>query len=83
MHKRFFTKRFLFSMLGLALASVLLATGKLSGENWVYALAVVIAGHHAEDIVKAYRSADKTTPDSVSTVTVDEGDGHISAQEKS
>lgn len=43
------------SAVGFATATVLLYTGKLTGECWVYALAVVIAGHHAEDIVKAMR----------------------------
>lgn len=37
------------------IASAALWNGKLDGENWVFALAVIIAGHHAEDIVKAWR----------------------------
>lgn len=44
-----------FSVLGLGLATGLVYTGKLGGEQWVYALAIVIAGHHAEDIIKAWK----------------------------
>ena len=50
---KFATKRFVFSAAGLALATFLCWEGKLDGAAWVYALAVIIAGHHAEDIVKA------------------------------
>jgi hypothetical protein len=48
-------QRFLWSAAGLAIASVALWHGKMDGENWVFALAVVLAGHHAEDLVKAWR----------------------------
>lgn len=53
--RRFTTKRFLFSLIGLALSTGLCYYGKLGGEQWVYALAIVLAGHHAEDLVRAYR----------------------------
>ena len=59
---KFVTKRFLFSATGFATATVLLCVGKLSGECWVYAMAVCIAGHHAEDIVKAVRDGRGNTP---------------------
>lgn len=52
---RFATKRFVMSAVGFVTATALLCTGKLTDVCWVYALAVVIAGHHAEDIVKAMR----------------------------
>jgi hypothetical protein len=42
-------------VIGLALATAALWTGKISGENWVYVLVIVISGHHAEDLIKAYR----------------------------
>lgn len=42
-------------MIGLTVATTALWHGKLDGENWVFALAVVLAGHNAEDIVKAAR----------------------------
>ena len=57
---RFLTKRFVMSAFGFATATVLLCAGKLTSECWVYALAIVIAGHHAEDIVKAMKSHDST-----------------------
>jgi FtsH-binding integral membrane protein len=53
--KGFFTKRMLFSLIGLTVASVALFTGKMADHVWVYSLAVVIAGHHAVDIVKAWK----------------------------
>lgn len=36
-------------------SSVALFTGKMPPDTWVFALAVIIAGHNAEEIVKAYR----------------------------
>ena len=53
---RFLTKRFVLSTAGLAIASVALWQKHLVGEEWVYALAVVIAGHHAEDIIGKLKS---------------------------
>jgi hypothetical protein len=53
--RRFTTKRFLFSAVGLGLATYLCLAGKLSGQEWVYALLSIIAGHHAEDIVARWR----------------------------
>lgn len=55
--RRFTTKRFFFSAVGLGLATWLCYGGKISGEQWVYALFGIIAGHHAEDIVRAWREA--------------------------
>ena len=37
-------------------SSVALFSGKMPPEVWVYSLAVILAGHNAEDIVKAFRS---------------------------
>lgn len=53
--RRFLTKRFIFSAAGLALATLELEHGKLSGTEWVYALAIIIAGHHAPDLIAAWR----------------------------
>jgi hypothetical protein len=54
--KKFFTKRFLFSLLGLGLATWLQDSGHLGdGTAWVYALAIIIAGHHSVDIIRAWR----------------------------
>jgi hypothetical protein len=53
--KPFFTKRVLLSILGLVVATGLVCAGKISGGEWVYALAVVVAGHHAADIVSAWK----------------------------
>ena len=55
MFSKFRTKRFIFSAVGLALATWLCYEAKLGGEQWVYALAIIIAGHHMEDLVKAWR----------------------------
>ena len=57
--KKFLTKRFLFSAAGLGLATFLTLHGTLSGMEWVYALFGVIAGHHAEDIIRAWKGGDK------------------------
>ena len=51
----FITKRFVLSLIGLGLSSLLCYQGKLPGDAWVYALAVILAGHHAVDLVKAWR----------------------------
>jgi hypothetical protein len=53
--KRFFSKRVFLSLLGLGTATGLVIAGKIGGSEWVYALAVVIAGHHASDIVSAWK----------------------------
>ena len=42
-------------MIAFTTASVALWNGKLGGAEWVYAVAVILAGHHAADIIKAYR----------------------------
>gem|GEM_PF-6662376 len=42
-------------MISLTIATALLVFGKINGENWVYALAVVLTGHNAEGVVNAYR----------------------------
>lgn len=56
---KFFTKRFLFGLLGLGLATWLQYSHHLGdGTCWVYALAIIIAGHHSVDIIKAWRGTD-------------------------
>lgn len=57
--RRFTTKRFVFSAVGLGLATYLCWNAKIGGQEWVYALAIIIAGHHAEDIIRAWRGGDK------------------------
>lgn len=59
MFERFTTKRFIFSAVGFTTATALLCQGKMDCGCWVYALAIVIAGHHAEDIVRAWRGNPK------------------------
>jgi len=53
--KKYFTKRMLFSVAGLSAATWLCHGGHIDGSAWTYALGVSIFGHHAEDIVKAYK----------------------------
>lgn len=52
---RFLKKRFILSTMGLTVASAALWTGKLDGTNWVYALAVVLTGHNAEDVINKWK----------------------------
>lgn len=56
---KFATKKFLFSASGLGLATLLTYQGHMNGETWVYALAVILAGHHLEDLIRAYRGMPK------------------------
>jgi hypothetical protein len=53
--KRIFTTRKVFSLVGFVIATIELNNGRISGEQWVYVLIIVIAGHHAEDLIKAWR----------------------------
>lgn len=57
--KRWFTKRFVITSVATLIASVAMFRGKMTDSVWVYAMAVFIAGHHAEDLIKAW----KGTPD--------------------
>ena len=50
-----FSRRFVLAVAALATGSTALWYGKLDGTNWVYLVMVVLAGHNAEDIVKAIR----------------------------
>lgn len=59
MFKKFLTKKFLFSAVGLALATFLNLHGTLGGEQWDYALFGIIAGHHLEDLIRAWRGVPK------------------------
>lgn len=54
-NSRLLTTRKLFSLIAFTTASVALWNGKLGGAEWVYAVAVILAGHHAADLIKAYR----------------------------
>ena len=53
---RWFTGRKVITTAGFVTATAMLWTGKMSDQVWVYAMAVFIAGHHAADIVTAFRS---------------------------
>lgn len=46
-------KRFVLGITVITIATTALWQGKLDGTNWVYAMAVVLAGHNAESIVRA------------------------------
>ena len=52
---RWLTKRSVITAVGVAIASVALFKGKMSDGAWVYAMAVFIAGHHAVDLIKAWK----------------------------
>lgn len=54
---RWFTSRKVFTLVGVAVASTALFKGKMSDSVWVYAMAVFLAGHHAIDIIKAWRGS--------------------------
>jgi hypothetical protein len=58
---RWLTSRKVFTLAGIVVASTALFTGKMSAEVWVYAMAVFLAGHHAADLIRAWRGhADST-----------------------
>lgn len=50
----FRTPRFVLCFIGLLLATGLCAAGKITGDAWVYAFGVSVAGH-AEAVVSAIR----------------------------
>ena len=54
-HTRWTTKRMFFSVLGIGTGTVMLYLGKLDGANWVFLALGCIAGHHAEDLIKAWK----------------------------
>ena len=54
---RWLTGRKVITVVGVAIASTALFRGKMSDSVWVYAMAVFIAGHHAADLIKAWRSS--------------------------
>lgn len=53
--RRWFTTRKVLTVVGLVISTTMVYTGKMSDSVWVYSLAVLLAGHHAADLVKAYR----------------------------
>jgi hypothetical protein len=53
--RKLLTKRIILTLLGMALGTAALWGGKLDGGSYVYLVLGCIAGHHAEDIVKAWR----------------------------
>lgn len=54
-HKSWFTTRKILTAVGITIATVALFEGKMSDGVWVYSMAVFIAGHHAADLVKAWK----------------------------
>jgi hypothetical protein len=54
---QWFTARKVLTAVGVAIATAALWKGKMTDGVWVYAMAVFIAGHHAADLIKAWRGA--------------------------
>jgi hypothetical protein len=54
---QWFTARKVLTAVGVAIATTALWKGKMGDGVWVYAMAVFIAGHHAADLIKAWRGA--------------------------
>lgn len=52
---RWFTGRKILTAVGVVIATTFVCTGKMSDAVWVYAMAVFIAGHHAADLIKAWK----------------------------
>lgn len=52
---RWITGRKAITAAGFATATALVCFGKMSDQCWVFAMAVFIAGHHAEDLIKAWK----------------------------
>jgi hypothetical protein len=52
---KWFTARKALTVVGITIATTALWKGKMDGAVWVYAMAVFIAGHHAADLIKAWR----------------------------
>jgi len=53
--KRFLTKRMVISAASFASCTAALWAGKMTDGVYVYAIAVILAGHHAADLIKAWR----------------------------
>ena len=75
--KRWLTKRFVITSVATLIASVAMFKGKMTDSVWVYAMAVFIAGHHAEDLIKAW----KGTPDAAVETTTVEPDGEVAKRD--
>lgn len=52
---RWLTSRKVITAVGFSTATVMVYTGKMDAGTWVYNLAVLIAGHHAADLIAAWR----------------------------
>lgn len=52
---RWFTGRKMLTVVGVTIATTALWRGKMSDVTWVYAMAVFIAGHHAADLIRAWK----------------------------
>ena len=61
MFEKFATKRFVLSVLIIGIGTAGLWSGHLDGEWWCVAVLGALAGHHGEDLIRAFRGApDKT-----------------------
>jgi hypothetical protein len=55
MKKGWFTTRKVLTYVCITIATVLVEQGKMEASVWVYAMAVFLAGHHASDVIKAFK----------------------------
>ena len=53
--KGWFTTRKVLTYTCIAVATTMVYTNKMSDGVWVYAMAVFIAGHHAADLIRAWK----------------------------
>ena len=53
--KGWFTTRKVLTYVSIVIATTMVYTGRMSDSVWVYAMAVFIAGHHAADLIKAWK----------------------------
>jgi hypothetical protein len=52
---RWFTGRKVITAVGFVTATVMVYGGHMTDQCWVFAMAVFIAGHHAADLIKAWK----------------------------
>jgi hypothetical protein len=54
--KGWFTTRKVLTYVSIVIATTMVYTSKMEASVWVYAMAVFIAGHHAADLINAWRN---------------------------
>ena len=52
---RWLTGRKMITVAGFTAATAMVYSGKMSDQCWVFAMAVFIAGHHAADLIAAWK----------------------------